>query len=151
MKIEYKKLENEEYVNQCDFLLTKLIQSEKIWNDNINEYFEVKDYFINIYKNKNNIIYFAQDQEKVIGYVYAKINWDNSSKDREALLDSIYVLPEYRNNDVGKNLIWLIEKELKSQNIKYLNLNVIKDNIGARNFYKNLKFQEYGIILRKNI
>ncbi len=151
MKIEYKKLENEEYVNQCDFLLTKLIQSEKIWNDNINEYFLVKDYFINIYKNKNNIIYFAQDQEKVIGYVYAKINWDNSSKEREALLDSIYVLPEYRNNDVGKNLIGLIEKELKSKNIKYLNLNVIKDNIGARNFYKQLKFQEYGIILRKNI
>lgn len=131
--------------NQCDILLTKLIQDEKQYDDAISDNFVVKNYFKNIVKLKDNILLGYKKDNKIVGYLYLK------PIENHYLIDGLYVEKEYRNQSIATNLIKEAEKILKQKGIKYVNINVLNNNKLAKDIYESLEFKAFKIELRKEL
>ena len=130
------RINNEVDASICDTLLTKLIQDEKKYNDYIDDNFVVKDYFKNVIKdNYQNIWWFQFFFLPLHGY----------------LIDGLYVLEEYRNNGIAKELINSSLSILKSKNINFIDVNTMYKNKEANNLYKSLGFNEFKISYRMNL
>ena len=98
---------------------------------------------VNAIELENNpflhVIAYKKD-DKIIGYLNYSVMYD------KAELNYIYVVSDYRNSGVGKELIkYLIDRCKDCQNIT---LEVRKDNIPAINLYKKYGFKE--CVVRKN-
>lgn len=131
--------------NQCDILLTKLIQDEKQYDDTISDNFVVKNYFKNIIKLKDSILLGYKKDNKIVGYLYLK------PIENHYLIDGLYVEKEYRNQSIATNLIKEAEKILKQKGIKYVNINVLNNNKLAKDIYESLEFKAFKIELRKEL
>ena len=88
------------------------------------------------YKDKNNGIWVAEDNNKIIGFCNA-IKGDDHNR-----VGEIYVLPTYQNKGIGKLLIkkafnWLSDE-------KDIYVNVASYNKQAIGFYKKSEFVETG-------
>ncbi|MCH5225139.1 MAG: GNAT family N-acetyltransferase [Muribaculaceae bacterium] len=71
-------------------------------------------------------------------------NWEPETNDREIYLDSLYVIPEYRNQGIASSLIKAAIE--KYRNIgKPFGLLVEPHNIKAHKLYKELGFKEDGV------
>ena len=133
--------------NNCDALLTKLIQDEKQYNAFINENFIVKDYFKNIVKDEQNILLGYKENEKIVGYVYFKFVKDEDSFGY--LIDGLYVEEEYRNRGIAKSLIAEGLSIIKEKDINFIDINVMSKNETALNLYKSLGFEVLSFKMRK--
>ena len=142
-------MDDEEKANCCDELLTKLIQDERKYDENIDANFVVKNYFKNIIKNKENILLGYINKKRVIGYIFAKQIQKDGGK--EYLIDGLYVDEKYRKNGIAKKLITEILNLLSKENIKYVNINVVYDNKIARLLYKKFGFKNFKIEMRKKL
>ena len=143
------RVNNEVDASICDNLLTKLIQDEKKYNDYIDDNFVVKDYFKNVIKDEKNILLCYKEDEIIKGYIYLKnINEGNKNG---YLIDGLYVLEEYRNNGIAKELINSSLSILKSKNINFIDVNTMYKNKEANNLYKSLGFTEFKISYRMNL
>lgn len=131
--------------NQCDILLTKLIQDEKQYDDTISNNFVVKNYFKNIVKLKDNILLGYKKDNKIVGYLYLK------PIENHYLIDGLYVEKEYRNQSIATSLIKEAEKILKQKGIKYVDINVLNNNKLAKDIYESLEFKVFKIELRKEL
>lgn len=126
-----------------DYLLTMLIRDEKKYDSNINEEFEVKDFYKHIIINKSSIIYVAEENNKIIGYIYGYIESNETCFNKTSILEALYINNEYRNKGVATNLVknfkeWSIENEAK-----YIEVQVLNKNVEAFNLYKVLGFKEF--------
>lgn len=143
------RVDDEVDASICDNLLTKLIQDEKKYNDYIDDNFVVKDYFKNVIKDEKNILLCYKEDEIIKGYIYLKnINEDNKSG---YLIDGLYVLEEYRNNGIAKELINSSLSILKSKNINFIDVNTMYKNKEANNLYKSFGFNEFKVSYRMNL
>ncbi len=131
--------------NQCDILLTKLIQDEKQYDDTISNNFVVKNYFKNIVKLKDNILLGYKKDNKIVGYLYLK------PIENHYIIDGLYVEKEYRNQSIATSLIKEAEKILKQKGIKYVDINVLNNNKLAKDIYESLEFKVFKIELRKEL
>lgn len=116
-----------------DTMLTKLIMDERKYDKSIDKNFKVQNFYQNVL-GKNNIIYLCEEENKIIGYVYAIINSEN------AVIDALYVEECYRNKKIATTLITEIIKVINEKNIHKILINVMSDNIVAKNFYPSLGF-----------
>ncbi|MBQ3407795.1 MAG: hypothetical protein IJH12_01140 [Clostridia bacterium] len=57
--------------------MEKLIQSERQFNDNVNQKYKVSNWFENLYNENKNAIFVAKKSEKVIGYIYVNVLENN--------------------------------------------------------------------------
>ena len=144
-KVLIEKVENLKDAKTCDELLTILVQSERIYNENINDKYVVNNWFEKIYNKNNNIIYVAKDNNKIVGYIYCKITSieNGPTIQLEALIDGIYVLEDYRNQGIATALINKIKEWAKQKNIKYLLLNVLEENENAIRLYYKEGFLDF--------
>lgn len=138
---------DEERANACDILLTKLIQDERKYDNLIDKDFIVKDYFKNIVKNEDNILFCYEENNTIKGYIYLK--FVNNDEKKGYLIDGLYVEEEYRKNGIASKLIEHALTVIK--NIDFIDINVMAHNIDAINLYKKFGFNEFKISLRKNI
>lgn len=145
------KIETEELANKCDILLTKLLEDEKKYNDNLTDY-KIKDYYKNQLNNPNKVIFGAFDKD-LIGYIYIKkITMPNGpDKNDVALIDGLYVEEEYRNQGIATKLINEANNWCKEKNIKYLDIHVIDNNIIAKKLYQKLGFNTFYLDLRNEV
>lgn len=118
----------------CDNFLTLLIHDEKQYDETIDENFVVKDYFVNVIKNKDNILLLYKEGNNSIGYVFAK------RVDDGYLLDGLYVDISFRNKGIARKLLNEIIKEINLLGKYKIFINVLKENVVAYNLYKNLGF-----------
>ncbi len=151
MNIEF--VNNYEEAIKCNELLTKLIKSEKEFNENINENYKVSEWFENFYNNSMNVIIVAKDNEVIVGYLFCRITTvDNGPMiEHEALLDGLYVESEYRNKGIATQLINSAKKWCMDRDVKYLNLEVYENNVAALNLYHKAGFKELERKLRLKI
>jgi diamine N-acetyltransferase len=95
--------------------------------------------------NPNSEFYFAQFDNKVIGYL--KINFGQAQtelKDQKALeIERIYVLKEFHGKKVGQILYDKAFAIAKQISANYLWLGVWEENPRAINFYKKNGFVEF--------
>ena len=117
----------------CDNFLTLLIQDERKYDTTIDEKFVVKDYFINMINNQN-ILLLYKNENKPIGYIFAK------KIDDKYLIDGLYIDINFRNEGIATKLIKVIIKEIYSLGDYEIFINVLKENKVAVNLYKNIGF-----------
>lgn len=151
--IKIEKVNSKIDALECNKLLEKLIQSERQFNNNINQEFKVNNWFENYYNENNNAIFVAKENEKIIGYVYVQITSvdDGPMKNKEALIDGLYIVDNYREQGISKTLMSTAEKWAKENDVKYLYVNVLEDNIKAVNLYKKLNFNNFEMKLKKEL
>lgn len=141
-----KEVKNEKDANRCDELLTELILDERKYNDTIDENIVITNHFNNLINNENIVLLAYYSEEEIIGYILIRRVEKNV-----CLLDSLYVLEQYRNQGIANKLLNAALKKCKEFNVKYVDIKVMKNNEIAMNIYKKLNFKEYEIKLRKEI
>ena len=127
---------NVEDCSILDTMLTKLIMDERKYDKSIDKNFKVQNFYQNVL-GKNNIIYLCEEENKIVGYVYVIINAE------DAVIDALYVDECYRNKKVATTLVTEIIKVINEKNIHKILINVMSDNIVAKNFYLSLGFNPF--------
>lgn len=146
MKNKIKQVTNVVDADRCDELLTKLIQDERQYNDTIDENYIVTNHFNKMLNDENIIILAYYINKIIVGYILIR-RTDNNT----CLLDGLYVEKEYRNKGIGKSLLTEAISRIENMNIKYIDINVMYNNIIAKHIYEKLGFVEYEIKMRKSI
>lgn len=98
--------------------------------------------FLSFLLEKGGNVYVFLEGEEVIGFasVYKE------KKPNNYFIESIYVIPEKRNQGIGKKLLLAVTKDYSSH---YLNLETNVVNHSAIRFYKKAGFEENRINLQK--
>lgn len=95
--------------------------------------------------DKNAIFYFAQIENKIVGYL--KINFGDSQtelKDDKSLeIERIYVLKEFQGKKIGQILYDKAIEIAKQKDADYIWLGVWEENPRAIKFYKKNGFVEF--------
>ena len=146
MNNKIKQVTNVVDADRCDELLTKLIQDERQYNDTIDENYIVTNHFNKMLNDENIIILAYYINKIIVGYILIR-RTDNNT----CLLDGLYVEKEYRNKGIGKSLLTEAISRIENMNIKYIDINVMYNNIIAKHIYEKLGFVEYEIKMRKSI
>ena len=146
MNNKIKQVTNVVDADRCDELLTKLIQDERQYNDTIDEDYIVTNHFNKMLDDENIIILGYYINEIIVGYILIRKMANNT-----CLLDGLYVEKEYRNKGIGKSLLTEAISRIKNMNVKYVDINVMYNNIIAKHIYEKLGFVGYEIKMRKSI
>lgn len=139
--LEIIRVTNEQMANECDSLLTKLIQSERKYDNNVKPTYIVKDWFKNKYQQ--NILYVASLDNNIIGYIYGYIENEAGEFVHEgvAKIDSLYVEEKYRSQGIASKLIDTFTNFCREKNVTILEISVYKNNENALNLYKKRGFE----------
>jgi len=142
-----------EDANKLDYLFSKFLEHErKYYDENIKEELIIHDFFEKRIDKENEIVFVAEESNKIIGYIYGCINIDNKiKKELEANIDSLFVIEEYRNNKIGTKLIDNFIEEVNNNNCKYILIDNKYLNKGAANLYNKLGFNIFIESRRKKI
>ena len=146
MNNKIKQVTNVVDADRCDELLTKLIQDERQYNDTIDKDYIVTNHFNKMLDDENIIILGYYINEIIVGYILIRRTSNNT-----CLLDGLYVEKEYRNKGIGNSLLKDAISRIKNMNVKYVDINVMYNNIIAKHIYEKLGFVGYEIKMRKSI
>ena len=146
MNNKIKQVTNVVDADRCDELLTKLIQDERQYNDTIDDNYIVTNHFNQMLDDENIIILAYYINKTIVGYILIRRTSNNT-----CLLDGLYVEKEYRNKGIGKSLLTEAISRIKNMNVKYVDINVMYNNIIAKHIYEKLGFVGYEIRMRKSI
>lgn len=141
-----KEITTIEEANICDNLLTLLIQDERKYNDTIDENYVVKDHFSKLLDKENAKVLAYYLDNKIVGYILIR-----KTDDLTCLLDGLFVIDQYRNRGIGRKLINEAIKVCKTYKVKYVDINVMKNNTIAKKLYQELDFNELEIKMRKHL
>lgn len=101
------------------------------------ERLEIKEFIKN---NKENIVLVAENENRIIGFCFAKImaraagGW--------CMLDNLAVLKEHRENGAGTLLLNELNKILKKRNVKYIQILEEIHHKKTRDFWKKRGYKE---------
>ena len=131
---------------------SKLIVFEKPFDDTIidgnTRYYNPKSCL----KSKKNLMLVAEDNGKVIGGGFCKIekepNW--SKNKNRGHIGVLFVEKEYRRKGIGSRIIDELVKWLKKKNITDVRIQVYSKNTNAINAYKKYGFKEHILEMRLN-
>ena len=146
MNNKIKQVTNVVDADRCDELLTKLIHDERQYNDTIEDNYIVTNHFNKMLDDENIIILAYYINKTIVGYILIRRTSNNT-----CLLDGLYVEKEYRNKGIGKSLLTEAISRIKNMNVKYVDINVMYNNIIAKHIYEKLGFVGYEIKMRKSI
>ncbi len=141
------RVKDDKLAEKCDELLTKLIEDERKYNDNINSFFIVVDYFKNVIKDDNNILLCYKEDNMIVGYVFFK--YINGVDGIGYLIDGLYVEEAYRNRGIAKSLISEGLKIVDNTPKDFIDIKVMNNNVVAKKLYESLGFEVFSIKLRK--
>ncbi len=101
---------------------------------------ELQVYVTNFGKQKGDICYIAEVQNKIVGAVWVRIMDDYGHIDDETPSFAISLLKGYRNYGIGTEMMKRMLLELKKQGYKQASLAVQKMNYAVR-MYKKVGFE----------
>jgi ribosomal protein S18 acetylase RimI-like enzyme len=110
----------------------------------LNENFSYKQ-LENEIKTNGSLFYIVENNDKVVAYM--KLNFDTaqteSGHNNTLEVQRIYVLKEYKNNHIGKQLIQKAIEIGKTNYLTYIWLGVWENNINAIKFYEKQGFETF--------
>ncbi|OGM14260.1 hypothetical protein A2W15_00935 [Candidatus Woesebacteria bacterium RBG_16_41_13] len=133
-KLKLRSLQQEPiaFLNYQDGMDTYLERTEYEWRKKLDE------------QASSTVYVFAEENGEFIGMVNALIN----QKEKEALIQHLYVDPEHRGQMVGKRLLENLLQKLKDRgNIEKAKLAVLETQKPAIRLYESLGFEKTGEIL----
>ena len=143
------KIKTKELADKCDELLTKLILDERQYDESIDPSFEVNNYFNNFINDEDKILLGYFIDNILVGYIYVYETVSNNIKG--LFIDGLYVESEYRNKGIAKELINEIILEAEKREAKFIDIKVMSKNEVAKHLYESLNFNEFKVMLRKEM
>jgi len=100
--------------------------------------------------DRKEVFFVAEDDGKIVGYSEGIIeNLPSPFKNKKVgVLESLYIIKEYRSQGLGERLSREVLKWLKSRGIKEYKLTVHHANATAYRLYKKMGFKDYFWSLR---
>lgn len=144
-----EKIKTKELADKCDELLTKLILDERQYDDSIDPDFKVSNYFNNFVNDEDKLLLGYLVDNTLVGYIYAYETVSNNIKG--LFIDGLYVETDYRNRGIAKELINEIVLEAENREAKFIDIKVMSKNDVAKHLYNSLEFNEFKVMLRKEI
>jgi GNAT superfamily N-acetyltransferase len=104
-------------------------------------------------ENTDGVIFVAEDNNKIIGYLAGDIKNATSWRKKMKIVEgeSMFVLPEYRSQGIGSKLFEEFFKWAKEKGATRVSLTASFANVKAIKFYKKLGFKEYDLVLEKEL
>jgi len=104
-----------------------------------------EDWFTKVPRRRNNKMWVAEADGKVVGYLWAKL-WKRPAIYKEinwGEIADLYVDESHRKQGVAKDMMKEAFKWFKEKGIKTASLYVASDNVVAQEVWKAFKFKEY--------
>lgn len=149
--IKIIKVATDELATECDRLYEQLTEYESSFDNSINEKVQFNGYHKKYIESKKHLILVAAIQDKVVGYLFGYIQELELYKYPIGFLDSLFVIEEYRNHNIGTELMTHFEKWIKEKDIKYIDLKVLSNNEDAVRLYQKLNYKIRVDLMRKNL
>lgn len=97
---------------------------------------------------KDDNFYLIKEKNSTVG-IFSLSDKDDKywgkSIDKSKYLHSLAILPHYKNQQFGKNVIDLLKLNLKEKNYTFLRLDCISSNQKLKQYYLNQEFNEVGV------
>lgn len=92
-------------------------------------------------------VWLINDQEKAVGYVVLTFGFSLEYHGRDAFIDEIFIIENYRNRGIGKKTLVFIDEMCLKNGVNAIHLEVKRKNENARILYKKSDFQDRGRFL----
>ena len=92
-------------------------------------------------------IWFIHQHDKVIGYMVLTLGFSLEYHGRDAFLDEIYIVPEFRGQGIGKEALRFLEAQCQELGVRAWHLEVECDKPGAQRLYRQAGFTDNNRIL----
>jgi ribosomal protein S18 acetylase RimI-like enzyme len=77
------------------------------------------------------------------GYIVLTLGYSLEFHGRDAFVDELFVLPEYRHRDVGTQALPFIGQQCRLLGVHALHLEVERGNTAAQRLYRGLGFRDH--------
>ena len=116
----------------------KNIFPEQVFCERENSLKQRIENFVNEFDENNQIMYVAQVDEQLIGYIYGSLTsiYSHYAQKGYADLLAIYIHPEYQGKGIASKLKTLFIDWLKQHNINKFVIGVLEQNTKARSVYE---------------
>jgi ribosomal protein S18 acetylase RimI-like enzyme len=88
-------------------------------------------------------VWIISSQAKDVGYVILTFGYDLEFGGRQATITDFYIAPACRRKGLGTRMMQFVESVCRELQIGALELQVERDNLEARAFYRKLGFKTY--------
>lgn len=126
----------------CDQLLTRLIQTERRWEPNLNESFIATNNYEHRMAENGTLLLVAEENSEIVGFLFGFLDPSPVLKRPTALLDALFVCEEHRSKGIGKALALRFREWAKEQGVYAIELKVMSQNTAALRLYESLGFSE---------
>ena len=106
-----------------------------------------------IRRGNGRFILVAKAENNLVGYLYGEVRERPRvyTVKQIGFINDLFILPEYRNTGIGKELTEEALKIFRKKKLKHVCLNAMSGNQNALKAYEKLGFKEYRKELRKTI
>lgn len=142
MSITYKQFEN------CYAKAVSNLQKQ--WESEAITYGFIADSEDDILAYNRDYFYVALDDETVVGYVTGEVKTNGKDNYMNVFLantkylrvNDLYIAPDYRNKNIGAELLNVVEQKAKNNRVKHIFLSSATiDAESVRRFYENNGFK----------
>lgn len=84
---------------------------------------------------------------QAVGYAALTLGYSFEFKGRDAFLDELYVIPEFRGNGIGTKAVEFVAEKAKEMGVKAIHLEVEAHNEAGKALYRSFDFQDHNRIL----
>ena len=89
-------------------------------------------------------VWLILDGSGAVGYVVLCFGYSLEWLGRDAFVDEVYMLEEYRRRGWGRKTLEFVEEAARSAGVRTLHLEVVRQNTSALEVYQKLGFAEHG-------
>ena len=139
MKIRDARMEDAEIL---DRMLTELIRYETQWNSNMVDDFTVQHNYENRIGQPGHKTLVAEENGKIIGYIYGFSYQSPVEKKPIVILDALYVAEKSRHSGCGSALIREFQRFAAAEGAAAIELKVFSENSPAFQLYTRMGFAE---------
>ncbi|HAS47403.1 MAG TPA: GNAT family N-acetyltransferase [Microscillaceae bacterium] len=87
-------------------------------------------------------LWLIRTHEKLIGYLIVALGYSLEFKGRDAFVDEIFIVKDYRGQGIGSKVLDFVANHCQAQGIKAFHLEVARSNEVAQRTYEKLGFEK---------
>jgi len=88
-------------------------------------------------------VWLIRDGETPVGYVVLCFGYSLEWLGRDAFIDELYLLEQYRGRGWGRKTMGFVEQVARAEGVRTLHLEVVRKNARALEVYRKMGFQEH--------